>query len=79
MRDVTRERAAERSQRQLQNRLDQLVPVDSLTGLPNARRFREELEREHGRSSRAWDSYGILRVDVDGMQADQRGARPTHR
>jgi len=69
VRDVTRERAAERAQRQLQNRLDQLVPVDSLTGLPNARRFLEELEREHGRSSRAWDSYGILRVDVDGMQA----------
>jgi diguanylate cyclase (GGDEF)-like protein len=69
VRDVTRERAAERSTRQLQNRLEQLVPVDALTGLPNARRFREELEREHGRSSRAWDSYGIVRIDVDGMQA----------
>jgi diguanylate cyclase (GGDEF)-like protein len=69
VRDVTRERAAERSQRQLQNRLDQLVPVDALTGLPNARRFLEELEREHGRSSRAWDSYGLLRVDIDGMHA----------
>jgi diguanylate cyclase (GGDEF)-like protein len=69
VRDVTRERAAERAQRQLQNRLDQLVPVDSLTGLPNARRFTEELEREHGRSSRAWDSYGLLRVDVDDMRA----------
>ena len=45
------------------------MPVDALTGLPNARRFREELEREHGRSSRAWDSYGIVRIDVDGMQA----------
>ncbi|MGO8992812.1 MAG: diguanylate cyclase domain-containing protein [Polyangiaceae bacterium] len=69
VRDVTRERSAERSTRQLQNRLEQLVPVDTLTGLPNARRFREELEREHGRSSRAWDSYGLVRVDVDGMQA----------
>lgn len=69
VRDVTRERAAERAQRQLQNRLEQLVPVDALTGLPNARRFREELEREHGRSSRAWDSYGVIRVDIDGMHA----------
>jgi diguanylate cyclase (GGDEF)-like protein len=69
VRDVTRERAAERSTRQLQNRLEQLVPIDALTGLPNARRFHEELEREHGRSSRAWDSYGIVRVDVDGMGA----------
>jgi diguanylate cyclase (GGDEF)-like protein len=67
VRDVTRERAAERVQRQLQNRLEQLVPVDALTGLPNARRFREELDREHGRSARAWDSYGLLCVDVDGM------------
>jgi diguanylate cyclase (GGDEF)-like protein len=69
VRDVTRERAAERGQRQLQNRLEQLVPVDALTGLPNARRFREELDREHGRSSRAWDSYAVVRLDVDGMQA----------
>jgi diguanylate cyclase (GGDEF)-like protein len=69
VRDVTRERVAERAQRQLQNRLEQLVPVDPLTGLPNARRFREELDREHGRSSRAWDSYAIVRVDVDGMQS----------
>ena len=69
VRDVTRERAAERAQRQLQNRLEQLVPVDALTGLPNARRFHEELDREHGRSSRAWDSYGVLRIDVDGMHA----------
>jgi diguanylate cyclase (GGDEF)-like protein len=67
VRDVTRERAAERATRQLQNRLDQLAPIDALTGLPNARRFHEELEREHGRSARAWDSYGIVRVDVDGM------------
>jgi diguanylate cyclase (GGDEF)-like protein len=42
--------------------------VDALTGLPNARRFREELEREHGRSTRAWDSYGVVLLDVDGMQ-----------
>jgi len=69
VRDVTRERAAERAQRQLQNRLEQLVPVDALTGLPNARRFREELDREHGRSARAWDTYGVIRVDVDGMRA----------
>jgi diguanylate cyclase (GGDEF)-like protein len=69
VRDITREKAAERATRQLQNRLEQLVPVDALTGLPNVRRFREELDREHGRSARAWDSYGIVRVDVDGMHA----------
>jgi len=67
VRDVTRERSAERSLKQLSARLQELTPLDALTGLLNLRRFREELEREHGRSSRAWDSYAVLRVDVDGM------------
>ena len=65
--DVTRERAAERAGKQLQARLVELTAYDALTGLLNMRRFREELEREHGRSTRAWDSYAILRLDVDGM------------
>lgn len=67
LRDVTRERSAERTQKQLQAHLDQLSPHDALTGLLNQRRFKEELEREHGRSARAWDSYAVLRLDVDGM------------
>ncbi|HEY3822743.1 MAG TPA: diguanylate cyclase [Polyangiaceae bacterium] len=67
VRDVTRERAAERSNRQLQTRIAELTPFDTITGLLNQRRFREELDREHGRSTRAWDSYAVLRLDVDGM------------
>jgi diguanylate cyclase (GGDEF)-like protein len=67
--DVTRERAAERSSKQLQARVVELTAYDPLTGLLNMRRFREELDREHGRSTRAWDSYAILRLDVDGMAA----------
>jgi diguanylate cyclase (GGDEF)-like protein len=67
--DVTRERAAERQGKQLQARIVELTAYDSLTGLLNQRRFREELEREHGRSTRAWDSYALLRLDVDGMGA----------
>jgi diguanylate cyclase (GGDEF)-like protein len=67
VRDVTRERAAERSTRQLQARIVELTPFDTITGLLNQRRFREELDREHGRSTRAWDSYAVLRLDVDGM------------
>ena len=65
--DVTRERAAERQGKQLQARIVELTAYDSLTGLLNLRRFREELEREHGRSTRAWDSYAVMRLDVDGM------------
>ena len=45
----------------------ELTAYDALTGLLNLRRFHEELEREHGRSTRAWDSYAILRLDIDGM------------
>jgi diguanylate cyclase (GGDEF)-like protein len=69
VRDVTRERAGERANKQLQARLAELTPFDSLTGLLNDRRFREELDREHGRSTRAWDSYAVLRLDIDGMGA----------
>jgi diguanylate cyclase (GGDEF)-like protein len=67
VRDVTRERGAERSAAQLRARLEELTPLDPLTGLFNTRRFREELDREHGRSTRAWDTYAVLRLDVDGM------------
>lgn len=66
-RDVTRERSAERRSHQLLARLEQITSTDALTQLPNRRRFTEELEREHGRASRAWDSYSVLRIDVDGL------------
>jgi diguanylate cyclase (GGDEF)-like protein len=69
VRDITRERSAERAQKQLHARLTELTHIDPLTGLMNIRRFREELEREHARSVRAWDSYAIVRFDVDGMGA----------
>jgi diguanylate cyclase (GGDEF)-like protein len=69
VRDVTLERAAESSSRQLRARLRTLMPFDGLTGLLNQRRLYEELGREHSRSMRAWDSYALLRVDVDSMGA----------
>jgi diguanylate cyclase (GGDEF)-like protein len=69
VRDVTRERSGERTSSQLRARLAELTPFDPLTTLLNARRFREELDREHGRSTRAWDSYAVLRMDVDGMSS----------
>ncbi|HEY4012561.1 MAG TPA: diguanylate cyclase [Polyangiaceae bacterium] len=68
VRDVTLERAAESSTRQLRARLRALMPFDGLTGLLNQRRLYEELGREHSRSTRAWDSYTLLRIDVDGMK-----------
>lgn len=68
VRDVTRERNAERTRRLLLQRIEQLTPFDALTGLANRRRFTEEHEREHGRALRAWDTYGVLMLDVDGMR-----------
>jgi len=67
VRDVTRERSAERRSHQLLQRLEQITSTDALTQLPNRRRFGEELDREHGRAARAWDSYSVLRIDVDGL------------
>ncbi|MGZ3419318.1 MAG: sensor domain-containing diguanylate cyclase [Polyangiales bacterium] len=67
-RDVTRERSAERRSHQLLQRLEQITATDALTQLPNRRRFGEELDREHGRAARAWDSYAVLRIDVDGLK-----------
>lgn len=68
-RDVTRERSAERRSHQLLSRLEQITATDALTQLPNRRRFGEELDREHGRAARAWDSYAVLRIDVDALAA----------
>jgi diguanylate cyclase (GGDEF)-like protein len=69
LRDVTPERAAVSSARQLRARLRALMPFDGLTGLLNQRRLYEELGREHSRSTRAWDSYALLRIDIDAMKA----------
>lgn len=68
MRDVTNERNADKTRRQLAGRIEQLTPIDALTGLANRRRFGEEHEREHGRAMRAWDSYAVLLLDIDGMR-----------
>jgi diguanylate cyclase (GGDEF)-like protein/PAS domain S-box-containing protein len=66
-RDLTKERSAERRAQQLLTRLEHLTATDAITQLPNRRRFLEELDREHGRAQRAWDSYAVLRIDVDGL------------
>jgi diguanylate cyclase (GGDEF)-like protein len=69
LRDVTRERNAERQTRLLTDRLADVSPYDGLTGVFSARRFNEDLEREHGRSARAWDSFAVLVLDVDDLES----------
>lgn len=67
VRDVTRGRSAERARQHLLLRIEQLTHVDPLTALANRSRFIEEHAREHGRATRSWDCYAVLRVDIDGM------------
>lgn len=65
VRDVTAERQAERVHLALQRRLETTLPVDPQTGLPNRKRFFEEVEREHERAKRQWDCYVVICVDID--------------
>jgi diguanylate cyclase (GGDEF)-like protein len=69
LRDVTRERNAERQARLLTERLGDVSPFDGLTGVFSSRRFHEDLDREHGRSARAWDSYAVLVLDMDELDS----------
>jgi diguanylate cyclase (GGDEF)-like protein len=68
-RDVTRELAAERRADEAARALSAAATLDPTTGLMNRRQFLHELDREHRRAQRAWDSYAIARVDVDRMKA----------
>src|SRR5262249_51023711 len=47
VRDVTRERSAERASEVLTRRLEEVTTVDDLTGLVNRRGFEKEIDREH--------------------------------
>lgn len=67
--DVTREYQLETNIAEMTLKLEEATLVDPLTGLGNLRRFEEECEREHRRAQRVWDSYAVVRVDVDGMSA----------
>jgi diguanylate cyclase (GGDEF)-like protein len=67
LRDRSREGSLERQVKQLEAQLRQVTTVDPLTKAVTSRRFEEELLREHARCFRAWDSYGVLAFDVEGM------------
>lgn len=65
--DRTTERALRQEIARLQARIAETTLIDELTGLSNRRHFEAETDREHRRSQRAWASYAIARIDVDGM------------
>jgi diguanylate cyclase (GGDEF)-like protein len=76
IRDVTRERRAERTVEELSRRLETESTTDDVTGLVNRRRFDEECLREHRRAQREWVTYAIASIDVDGMtEINERDGR----
>ena len=61
-RDVT-------GQKELEYRLEQLATTDSLTGLPNRRRFEEEAARTLDHIARYGTRAAVLMLDLDGFKA----------
>lgn len=65
--DRTAERALREEIARLQAKIEDTTLADDLTGLANRRHFEAESDREHRRSQRAWASYAVARIDIDGM------------
>ena len=71
--DVLTDRTAERQLREELARMREQMAAtamqDELTGLVNRRYFAQQMDREHRRAQRAWASYAVALIDVDGMKA----------
>lgn len=67
--DRTHQRQLEQALEIAREKMASISLVDELTGLANRRHFENEIDREHRRSQRAWSSYAIARIDIDGMAA----------
>jgi diguanylate cyclase (GGDEF)-like protein/PAS domain S-box-containing protein len=65
MADVTEQRQTEQALRDANARLQQLVNVDSLTGLANRRRFDQGLSQEWRRAARERTPLSLVLVDID--------------
>ncbi|WP_336486673.1 GGDEF domain-containing protein [Methylobacterium nigriterrae] len=64
-REVVRRAAREASSRAANAELATLALTDSLTGLPNRRRYDEVIAREWRRASRTWAPLSLLVLDTD--------------
>ncbi|QKE84663.1 EAL domain-containing protein [Arthrobacter sp. NEB 688] len=51
-----------------EQRLTHLAEHDALTGLPNRRRFEEDLERQHGRCERYGPTGALILLDLDNFK-----------
>ncbi len=68
-RELLRRASAERALNEAGERLAALAMTDSLTGLPNRRRFDAVLEAEWARAERYGGSVSLLLLDVDRFKA----------
>lgn len=66
--DISQRHRSEEALRRSEERLRDLADHDALTGLPNRRRFQEELEHRLGSSETADMYHALLFLDVDGFK-----------
>lgn len=67
-RDVTWRKQLDEDREGLINRIRHLARTDDLTGLPNRRRWHEELDRELARARRLGTNLCVAMVDLDGFK-----------
>lgn len=65
VRDITARKQVEEEMALASAQLQQLADADSLTGLPNRRKFDRVLERECRRARRAGTTVAVLLLDID--------------
>jgi diguanylate cyclase (GGDEF)-like protein/PAS domain S-box-containing protein len=68
-RDVSWRHRLDRNRSSLIDQLQDIALTDELTGLPNRRRWQEDLERELARARRSGNHLCVAMVDLDGFKA----------
>jgi diguanylate cyclase (GGDEF)-like protein len=69
VRDVSQRKLSEQQLREAYNTVEALAVTDALTGLPNRRRFDQDLANEWRRSMRDCQPLSLLMLDVDRFKA----------
>jgi diguanylate cyclase (GGDEF)-like protein len=67
-RDVSWRHRLDRNRSTLIDRLQDIAQTDELTGLPNRRRWQEDMEREMARARRSRSRLCVGMVDLDGFK-----------
>jgi diguanylate cyclase (GGDEF)-like protein/PAS domain S-box-containing protein len=68
-RDISWRHRLDRNRSSLIDQLQDIALTDELTGLPNRRRWQEDLEREMARARRSRSGLCVSMIDLDGFKA----------